>query len=84
MSLRESGLLAYWTASTWPKPNRCSVPIETQQSGINEKLSLNYLFGAFTLLGAGLTASIAAFVMELLNHHVKNSNKLNPQVALET
>lgn len=86
MLLRESGLLAYWTKYSWPKENRCSIPIASQQSGVTEKLSVNYLIGVFTVLGCGLMASFIAFVFELLVYHFQRSrySKSHPQIGINT
>lgn len=66
MWMRQSGVLTKWANIYWPRTNRCSAPIITQPSRINEKLNLNYLSGAFLLLGVGITSSLVTFVLELL------------------
>ena len=84
MWLKQSGLLEHWKKSYWPRKNRCSAPISTQPSSKNEKLTFNYLSGAFLLLGVGLGTSFVAFVAELFTHHccrraikrASNSSKL--------
>lgn len=73
MLLRESGVLAYWTKYSWSKDNRCSVPITSKQAGGNEKLSVNFLIGVFTVLGCGMLASLIAFVFELWVFRLKRS-----------
>lgn len=66
MWLRQSGLLTKWAQTYWPRTNRCSAPIVTRPSRINEKLTLNYLSGAFLLFGVGATISVVTFAFELL------------------
>lgn len=86
MWLKQSGMLDYLEHFYWPQKNRCSAPISTKPSSINEKLTFDYLSGAFLLLGVGLIMSIVAFLIELFTHHYcccRQRNNKRPLPGIE-
>ena len=58
------GLTNHWMEDFSAPPNRCSGPLSSKPSKKQEKLSLNYLSGAFLLFGVGMGASIVVFFLE--------------------
>ena len=67
------GMVDHWMKSFLPKPYRCSAPLYSDHPGKNnEKLSLNSLFSAFLLFGAGIAISIVAFFSECLFSWLRN------------
>jgi hypothetical protein len=85
MWLKQSGMLDYLEHFYWPQKNRCSAPISTKPSSKNEKLTFDYLSGAFLLLGVGLIMSIVAFLIELFTHHCccRQRNNKRPFSGIE-
>lgn len=71
MWLKQSGILQYWKNSYWPRANRCSAPISTKPVSNTERLTLNYLSGAFLLLCAGMLVSLASFAAELIRNYCR-------------
>lgn len=71
MWLKQSGILQYWKNSYWPRANRCSAPISTKPASNTERLTLNYLSGAFLLLCAGMLVSLASFAAELIRNYCR-------------
>ncbi|KAI9556675.1 hypothetical protein GHT06_016465 [Daphnia sinensis] len=66
---QQSGMLAYWKNTYWPRTNRCSAPISTKPASNTERLTLNYLSGAFLLLCAGMMVSLFSFAAELIRNY---------------
>ncbi|XP_057374032.1 glutamate receptor ionotropic, delta-2-like [Daphnia carinata] len=71
MWLKQSGMLAYWKNTYWPRTNRCSAPISTKPASDTERLTLNYLAGPFLLLCAGIIVSLVSFAAELIRNYCR-------------
>ena len=78
--LRQVGLLDAWRHQFWPRPNKCSDPMEKKAPSSNDikPMSLNQSKGPFILLCAGITVSFFIFLCELaLNRVCIKRNNVN-------
>ena len=66
MWITQTGFLSYWMNLHLPRANSCSAPISTGSEEKAKKLNLNYLSGAFLLLGSGMLFSLVVFVLEMI------------------
>ena len=77
MRITQTGFLSYWMNFHLRGKNRCSAPISTRSPEKAEKLTMQYLYGAFLFLSAGMLTSLTLFVLEKIYYRCRQC-KLAP------
>ena len=66
--LRQVGLLDAWRHQFWPRPNKCSDPMEKKAPSSNDikPMRLEQIKGPFTLLCVGIAFAFFVLIFEVI------------------